>query len=89
MEQGKAVRPDGSAPISAVAPPLTKAVAPGREVKQLVRTIGVVDSPETQAVEGVNKTLAGHLNNGWTIHTAHPVAAGAGGSVVVYFLLTK
>lgn len=88
MEQS--IRAKDPAPTVMVEPPpLTQAVAPVKEVKQLVRTIGVTDSPETQAVGSVNKTLAGHLNNGWTIHTAHPVAAGVGGSVVVYFLLIK
>lgn len=62
---------------------------PLHEVKQLVRTIGVTDTPESQSVHRVNAELAALLNQGWNLHTVRPIGSGSGGSVVVYFLLTK
>jgi hypothetical protein len=59
------------------------------QIKQLVRTIGVTDTPESQSVHRVNAELAAFLNDGWVLHTVRPIGSGVGGSVVVYYLLTK
>ena len=83
MEQGKAKQGN------VVRPAVRVEAKPPREVKQLVRTIGVIDSPESQSVKRVDAQLADLINKGWTLHTVKPIGSGIGGSVVVYYLLVK